>query len=253
MGSRVLVSRDDSFSSFINRNSVRLYATNVAPDLVLNTFPAGFTTTLRAPEWRFQSKGTAVESGHSSQYAFERTFPGPYGMQTPNATSQLLTSPFEVRGHIATNTATPANVSTADAFGGVTIFEPGVSVANYATSGQSFVQLRQSLTTRTSWTFLVYDGAGTFYTYAMTVPEPGGAAAGHTFKIRVDVPANYFSATVDNAVTAVATSLPAGSMTNVAVGSIISSVLYAGTTQTAATQSTISLGGLSMISYNTGG
>lgn len=249
MGSPVEIRKNDSLTTFLDKNVVRFSMPAVAPTLITNTFPAGYTSTLLSPVWRFSSKGTAVESGHSCLFAFERDSTTTPSVKLPDANAAFLTRRFEIRARIATYTATPGNVTTGDAFGGLSVFNPGVTVPNYLTATGVFVQVRQNLVSRGTWTLYVNDGGGSEYSYPFSVPDtPNG---GHNVKLVVDCVRDYVAAVVDG-ISVVANTLPTGTLNPLVIDAVsfYGLVLFAGTTQSAATQSVIQGSSFSTVILN---
>lgn len=249
MGSPVLIT-SANVESFLSSNTIRTYSPTIAPSSLLNTFPAGFSSTLTPPAWNWASKGTAVESGHSAYYTFERLGAGfAFPTYLPNGSSPYVQRRMRVSASVFSNTADATKVTTNDAWTALTIFDPGNTVANYLLGGQ-FAQVRHSLTSRTSWSLWVYDGGGGSYSFPFTVPETGSYPQGHRVSITWDCRTEYVSCTVDG-ITVTATGLPTGSFDGSAVSGsgLMGFTAFAGTTQSAATQTSMNVSSVCVLEF----
>lgn len=249
MGSPVLIT-SANVESFLSTTSIRTYSPTVAPTSILNTFPAGFTSAVTVPTWNWASKGTAVESGHTAFYSFERLGAGfAFPTYLPNGTPTYVDRRMKVSARMFANTADATKVTTGDAFAALTIFDPGNTVANYLVGGQ-FAQVRQSLTSRTSWSLWVYDGGGGSYSFPFTVPETGSYPQGHNVSITWDCRSEFVSCSVDG-VSVTATGLPVGTFdgSGVSGSALMGFTAFAGTTQSAATQTSMNVSSVCVLEF----
>lgn len=249
MGSPVQINGSGGdLGRYLASHAVRFHALDFLPVANYDSFPAGKTSTLVAPNWIWESKGTAVESGHSMLYSVERmsaTYPSPTSASGNNIFSEF---PVTVTGRMQAWTSNTANLSGDDAFGAVTLFDPGVTVPNYST-GALVIQLRKSFKNPTNWTLYACDGAGTEYNSTVaTVPETG--STGHHFQIYHNA-GGVVSAVVDGISISLdfSASWDSGAIANT---NLVGFTVYAGGLQTAATQSHLIVSDLAVINH-TGG